>query len=114
MASKGNLFFRDDTFFGVCQGLGEDTGVPPTLLRMGFAVMLFWNPLAGAGAYAALGLVVAIARFVFPVPRTGDAAPAAAAAAPVAAEPEAVMASYAADLEPVEAEARAEPVRLAA
>ena len=110
MASKGNLFFRDDTFFGVCQGLGEDTGVPPTLFRVGLAVMLFWNPLAAAGIYAALGLVVAIARFLFPVPRAAEAISAPAAAV----EPEAVMAGFAADLEPVEARAEEEPVRLAA
>jgi phage shock protein PspC (stress-responsive transcriptional regulator) len=109
MQSKGNLFTRDDTFFGVCQGLGEDTGVPANLLRIGLAFTLFWNPLAAIGAYLVLGLVVGLSRFLFPVPRTA-AAPAAAAAA----EPEAVMAAFAADLEPVEAEAEAEPVLLAA
>ncbi|HEX8193115.1 MAG TPA: PspC domain-containing protein [Allosphingosinicella sp.] len=109
MASKGNLFFRDDTFFGVCQGLGEDTGVPPNLLRIGLSFMLFWNPLAALGTYAALGLVVALARFLFPVPYTAGAVPAAAESTP-----ETVMAAYAADLEPVEGGAEAEPARLAA
>jgi phage shock protein PspC (stress-responsive transcriptional regulator) len=110
MHKDGNLFTRDDTFFGVCQGLGEDTGIPPNLMRVGLAFTLFWNPLAALGAYAVLGLVVALSRFLFPAPRT--AAPAALAAP---ADPETVMAGYAADLEPVEAaERQPEPVALAA
>ena len=116
MESKANLLTRDETFFGVCQGLGEDSGVPPNLLRLGIAFMLFWNPLAAAGAYATLGLVVALARFLFPVPAT------AAAAASAPASPEAdlacVMSAFAADLQPVEAQeaaqVQAEPAKLAA
>lgn len=111
MQNEGNLLTRDDTFFGVCQGLGEDTGVPPSLIRVGLAFMLFWNPVAAVGAYLALGIVVAFARLLFPVPRT--AAPAAAGARREA-DPETVMAGYAADLEPVEAEPAPQPVALAA
>ena len=112
MTNRGNLLTRDDTFFGICQGLGEDTGVPPNLLRVALSFMLFWNPLAALGSYAALGLVVAASRFLFPVPAaTAAAAPKAQARA---ADPETVMAGFAADLEPVEAEAEPEPVRLAA
>jgi len=118
MQTNGNLFTRDDTFFGVCQGLGEDTGIPPNLLRLGLAFTLFWNPVAAVGAYVALGLAVALSRILFPAVRAGEATAAAAAAAganAAAGDPEAVMASYAADLDPVEAEqAQAEPARLAA
>jgi phage shock protein PspC (stress-responsive transcriptional regulator) len=124
METNGNLFTRDDTFFGVCQGLGEDTGIHPNLLRVGIAFTLFWSPLAAVGTYVALGLAVALSRILFPVLRKGEVtAAAAAAAASVAAtgasaaataDPETVMASYAADLKPVEAEPFAEPARLAA
>lgn len=95
MQSEGNLLTRDDTFFGVCQGLGEDLGVNPQLLRMALAVALFFNPALVLALYAALGLVLAAARWAFP---------AAAAPAPVALEtaPE------------FELEAQAEPVPLAA
>ena len=107
MQSTGNLLTRDDTFFGICQGLGEDTGLPPNLLRVGLAFMLFWNPLAAVGAYALLGVVVAVSRLLFPVP-----------AAVAAADPETVMSDFAADLAPAVAAAEAapepEPARLAA
>jgi phage shock protein C len=110
MQSEGNLLTRDDTFFGVCQGLGEDLGFNPNLLRVVFPVALFFQPVAAIAAYAALGLVVAFARFAFPVPR------AAQAEAPDLAEADAgaVMAGYAADLEPLDAGREAEPVALAA
>jgi phage shock protein PspC (stress-responsive transcriptional regulator) len=117
MQNQGNLFTRDDTFFGVCQGAGEDFGVPPTLVRIGFGFMIFWNPLAAAASYAALGLAVMLARFLFPVPAAAASdAPAAAPAqtAARATDAETVMAAYAADLEPREAEPVAQPVALAA
>ena len=72
---RANLFSRDDTFFGVCQGLGEDLGVPPTLLRIAFALGLFWNPIAMIGLYAALGLVVLAARLIVREPRALQPAP---------------------------------------
>lgn len=95
MQSEGNLLTRDDTFFGVCQGLGEDLGINPQLLRMALAVALFFNPLVVAALYAALGLVLAAARWAFP---------AAAATAPGALETAPAP----------ELEAEAEPVPLAA
>ena len=75
MQTAGNLLTRDDTFLGVCQGLGEDLGINPQYLRAALAVALFVNPLAVIAGYAALGLVVAGARWAFPVPQ--DAASAA-------------------------------------
>ena len=116
--TNANLFTRPDTFFGVCQGLGEDTGIPPNLLRLGLAFSLFWNPLAAIGAYLALGLVVALSRVLSPALRRGEVTAAAAAASGpsgATADPETVMSAFAADLEPVEAhEVEAEPARLAA
>lgn len=71
--SQTSLIARDDTFFGVCQGLGEDLGFSPQWLRIAFALLLFWNPLAAAGLYAAAGLVVLLSRLVAPAPRTAPA-----------------------------------------
>ncbi|HEX8643329.1 MAG TPA: PspC domain-containing protein [Allosphingosinicella sp.] len=87
MHDTGNLLTRDDTFFGVCEGLGEDLGFSPQYLRVALAIILFFNPLAMIGLYAALAVVVVLARWVSPVPRAAE--PAAAPAAPEAEEREA-------------------------
>ncbi|HEX8532798.1 MAG TPA: PspC domain-containing protein [Allosphingosinicella sp.] len=81
-----NLFTRPDTFFGVCEGLGEDLGIHANLFRVAFAALLFWNPPAALGAYAAAGVLVAATRFIAPNPRI---APAEAEQAPAAVEAEA-------------------------
>jgi phage shock protein C len=83
-ANQPSLFARDHTFLGVCEGLGEDFGFNPVYLRVAFAVPLIWNPLATLGAYAALGLVVLLARLIFPNPRAASGK--ASAAEPAAAE----------------------------
>lgn len=83
-----NLFTRDDTFFGVCQGLGEDLGVSPTLFRLGFTLFLFFNPAVAIGTYFAAGLVVFASRMLFREPRAARKAEAVAEApAEIAAEP---------------------------
>ncbi len=61
-----SLFTRNDTFFGVCEGLGQDLGINAQLLRLVFAGLLFWNPVAAIGGYLAIGLFIAGLRFVFP------------------------------------------------
>ncbi len=76
-----NLFTRPDTFFGVCEGLGQDLGIHPNLLRVVLAGLLFWNPPAAIGAYATAGAVVLLSRLLAPNPRP-VAKPAAAAAEP--------------------------------
>ncbi|HEX8580358.1 MAG TPA: PspC domain-containing protein [Allosphingosinicella sp.] len=86
-ARSTNLLLADDTMFGVCQGLGEDFGVSPTLLRLAFALGLFWAPVLVIGAYLALGAVVLVSRLLAPDPRI--AAPAAEAPAQAPAEAEA-------------------------
>ena len=45
------LIARDDTFLGVCQGLGEDFGFNPNGLRLAFAVPLLLNPVAASALY---------------------------------------------------------------
>lgn len=77
MTAHRNLFLREDTMLGVCQGLGEEFGFNPTWLRLAFACGVLWNPLAMIGSYLALGAVFALARWLYPV-----AAAEAAVAAP--------------------------------
>jgi len=64
-----SVLTRDDTFFGVCEALGEDFGFHPNLLRLAFALTLFFSPLAAVAGYAAAGLVVAATRWLVPNPR---------------------------------------------
>jgi phage shock protein PspC (stress-responsive transcriptional regulator) len=66
---RGNLFTRDDTFFGVCEGLGEDLRLPSNLFRVAFALGFFFSPQGAVIVYAALGVLVLISRLVFPAPR---------------------------------------------
>lgn len=84
-----NLLARDDTFFGVCQGLGEDLGFNPLYLRIVFAILVLVNPLAALGGYVGAGVLVLLSRLIFPNPRPA-AAPRQAANAmvvpPLAAE----------------------------
>jgi phage shock protein PspC (stress-responsive transcriptional regulator) len=82
--SQPSVFARDHTFFGVCEALGEDLGFSPVLLRIAFAVGLFFSPVGALAAYAGLGMLVAFTRFVAPNPRQPAAAE--AEASPISAE----------------------------
>ena len=64
-----SLIARDDTFLGVCEGLGEDLRIPSSLLRLGFAVALFFSPLAAVVGYLGAGMLVALSRLIAPNPR---------------------------------------------
>ena len=75
-ARTGNLFTRDDTMLGICEGLGEDLGFHPNWLRAALGAGLLWNPFAMIGIYLALGVVVLFTRLVMPNPRRAAAAPA--------------------------------------
>lgn len=85
--ADGNLFTRSDTMFGVCQGLGEDLGFNPNIIRVVMGGLIFWNPVAAIGLYLGLGVVVAVTRFLYPVP-TLQEEPAAEAQPEAAAERE--------------------------
>jgi phage shock protein C len=87
--SRSNLFTRDDTFLGVCEGLGQDLGISPTLLRLAFIPALFFYPMATIAGYLGLAILVLASRLIFPAPRAAVAAPVEAEteAAPVEAEP---------------------------
>lgn len=67
--APANPFARPDTFFGVCQAIGDDFGFSPFWLRAAFAAFLFYNPVAMAATYAGLGLLVLATRLLFPNPR---------------------------------------------
>ena len=81
-ASQPSLIMRDDTLLGVCQGIGEDFGFSPNWLRIIFAAVLIWNPVAAFAAYLGLGVVVAIARLLFPNPKPAPAAASSGCRAP--------------------------------
>jgi phage shock protein PspC (stress-responsive transcriptional regulator) len=85
--TNSNLFTRPDTFFGVCQGLGEDLRIHPNLLRLALAGLLFFNPPAAAAAYAAAGALVFLTRYFYPnpSPAAAEQPPAEAPAAQVQA-----------------------------
>lgn len=85
---QGNLFTRDDTFLGVCEGLGQDLGFNPNWLRAAIALLLFWNPVATAWGYAGAGAVVLLSRLIFPNPKRSPAALADEGAPIENAEPE--------------------------
>lgn len=87
MQTQGNLFTRDDTFFGVCQGLGEDFGFNPNWLRMALPVLLFFYPVATILGYVAAGLLVLATRLLFPEPRVAAAEAEVQVETPVEAAP---------------------------
>jgi phage shock protein PspC (stress-responsive transcriptional regulator) len=60
-----NIMLRNDTILGVCEAIGQETGVNPNWLRVGFCLPVFWNPLAVIVAYLALGAIVAATRYAF-------------------------------------------------
>ena len=64
--SKGNLLLRNDTFLGVCEGIGQDFGFHANWLRIAFAAGFYFNPTIVIGTYLGLGLLVAASRFAFP------------------------------------------------
>lgn len=70
--ARHSLLTRPDTFFGVCEGLGQDFGIHANVLRLAFAGFLFWNPAAAVLTYATIGAVVAIVRFLVPDPILGE------------------------------------------
>ncbi len=106
-SATANLFTRDDTFFGVCEGLGEDFRIHPNILRVMFGGLLFWNPPLALGIYAAAGALVALTRWLVPNPRP--------AAEAEGEQPEAVAEAPVGSNQPAEAgTAEAEQIPLAA
>jgi phage shock protein PspC (stress-responsive transcriptional regulator) len=81
-AYQPNLFTRDDTFFGVCEALGEDFGFPPILLRLPLGIAVLWNPVIILSAYFGAGILIFLTRRLYPNARRAAAAQPAAAGAP--------------------------------
>lgn len=81
-----NTFNRPDTFFGVCEAIGQDFGFNPLWLRLAFVPPVFFAPQYAFAAYLALGLVVLASRLLFPA-KTSAAAPAISTPARVASAP---------------------------
>ncbi len=67
-----NLFQRRDTFFGICEAVGQDFGFNPLWLRLAFVAPLFFFPVQTFIGYFALGLVVLASRLIFPAKATAE------------------------------------------
>ncbi len=86
--AKGNLFLRNDTIFGVCEGLGQDLGIHPNIFRIALAVGITVAPAIMIGIYAGMAVIVLASRLLFPDRRAAVAAEQAQpAAVAVAATP---------------------------
>ena len=55
-----------DSLFGICQSIGDHVGFNPLYLRLSLFVLMLFNPIAMACAYAGLGAVVGLSHFIFP------------------------------------------------
>ena len=67
IAPQTSVFFnRDDTFFGVCEAIGQDFGFTPLWLRLALAVPMAVYPLVWLGIYAVLGTAVLASRMIAP------------------------------------------------
>lgn len=73
-ANTTALLNRHDTFFGVCEGIGQDLGFHPNFLRAILAVSLLFSPALVLSVYAALGVVVFATRWFFPAGKAKAAA----------------------------------------
>ena len=67
------LPFRNDTFLGVFEAIGQDLGFNPNWLRVPFAALILWNPMVIIASYIGLGIVVAVTRWFFPASRKPQA-----------------------------------------
>lgn len=90
-----NLFRRRDTFFGICEAVGQDFGFNPLWLRLAFVAPLFFFPVQTFIGYFALGLVVLASRLIFPAKAASAAV---AQPAPIAVEITAPQAEKAEEL----------------
>ena len=63
---NSNLFSRQDTFFGICEAVGQDFGFNPLWLRLALGAAFVLQPVGVVVSYLALGLVVLVSRLAFP------------------------------------------------
>jgi phage shock protein C len=64
--SQPSLLARHDTFFGVCEAIGQDFGFHSNYVRVALGLGLLLSPLATVAAYIGAGVLVAISRWVYP------------------------------------------------
>lgn len=63
---RQSLFSRDDTFLGICEGIGQDFGFHPNLLRVTLACLCFFYPVPVLATYFGLGVLVLATRWMAP------------------------------------------------
>jgi phage shock protein C len=83
----GSLFTRPDTFFGVCEAIGEDLGIHANWLRAGLAVSVLFAPKAAVIVYLVAGAIALATRLIFPAPVAAVVEAAVSPAATAEAEP---------------------------
>lgn len=88
-SANRNSFHRPDTFFGVCEAIGQDFGFNPLWLRLAFVPPVFFQPAYALVAYVTLGLVVLASRMMFPDPQNPAVTAETESAAVTTIEPEA-------------------------
>lgn len=72
--AQTNVFLgRHDTFFGVCEAIGEDLGFNANYLRVAFGACVLFSPTAVVATYAALGVLVLLTRWLIPNRRAAKA-----------------------------------------
>ncbi|CAA9541390.1 MAG: hypothetical protein AVDCRST_MAG23-2095 [uncultured Sphingosinicella sp.] len=73
--AQPSVFARSDTFFGICEAIGEDLRFNPNILRVALALPLLWATVPVLVVYVSLGAVVALSRLLWPNPRLAAEAP---------------------------------------
>jgi phage shock protein C len=73
-AASPTFLGRSDTFFGVCEALGQDLGFNANWLRIALGVGVLFAPVAVIATYAVLAAAVMVSRIVVPVakPASGE------------------------------------------
>jgi phage shock protein C len=67
MATNTSVFRnRPDTFFGVCEAIGQDFGINANIIRVAFGAGVLVNPLAVVAFYGILAVAVAVSRIAVP------------------------------------------------
>ena len=92
--TAANLLTRDDTLLGVCEGLGEEFGFNANYLRVVLGAALLWNAEVIVAGYLAVGVVLAVTRWLWP--RRSAVVEPVVVAAPVAGNDEGVALARAA------------------
>jgi phage shock protein C len=70
--AKTALPLRNDTIFGICEGIGEDFGISANWIRVPLCALVIWSPIASVAIYLGLGVAVAASRLLFPDRRSAN------------------------------------------